>query len=149
MAVTVELNDRASRAEQIVTSGLARESSACDGEDNMKKRINQLQTMVELLKGEKEVLTKRLSDSEKEFKELSGRACVDAEKMEAQLQSQSEQIAKLNAGRGDLSRLSDSIKSLEQRVTTLKEERDEFKVMIMHYISKSFISFSLVKTKKK
>jgi hypothetical protein len=45
--------------------------------------------------GEKEVLTKRLSESEKEFRELSGRACVDAERMEAQLQSQSEQIAKV------------------------------------------------------
>lgn len=35
----------------------------------------------------------------------------------------------LNAGRGDVSRLSDSIKSLEQRVASLKEEKDEFKGM--------------------
>jgi hypothetical protein len=52
--------------------------------------------MVELLKGEKELLTKRLTDSEKELRELSGRACVDAERMELQLQSQSEQIVKVN-----------------------------------------------------
>lgn len=49
MALTIELNDRALRAEQIITSTLARESSACDGEENMKKRINQLQVCIYLL----------------------------------------------------------------------------------------------------
>ena len=51
----------------------------------MKKRVNQLQTATELLRGERDGHAKKLADAERELKELSGRAAVAEERLMQQV----------------------------------------------------------------
>ena len=85
MGLTSELNERATRAEQVLSTSQTRANATCEGEEATKKRVMQLQTTVDLLTGERDSLAKRLHEAERELRELSGRASVQEERLQGQV----------------------------------------------------------------
>lgn len=127
MKVNSELQERAVRAEAIISTSIERENSACDSEENLKKRLNQSQTMLDLLKSEKDVVNRKLSECEQELKALSAQASMNEEKLRNQLQQQAEKVSKLQSTHDDNIRLSESNRAIEQHLQEMRLERDDYK----------------------
>lgn len=125
MKLSVELGERASRSEQIISTSMSRESAACDGEEAMRKRIGQLQTTVDLLKSERDVLIHRLQATEAEVKDIRSQASISEGKLQSEIISLSVQLDKHLSDSGNSTRMLDSIKALEVKMAELKQERDD------------------------
>lgn len=122
-----ELQERAVRAEAIINSSIERENSACDTEEVLKKKLNQTQTMLDLLKSEKDVVVRKLSECEQELKSNSARFAVAEEKLQQQLEQQEQKLTKLLSTHDDNIRLMESIRAVEQHLVDMKLERDNYK----------------------
>ena len=127
MALAAEWQDRAQRAEQVASSSLAAEQSAAGGDEAQRKRIGQLQTQTDLLRGERDSALKRVYEAETELRNLSGRAAVAEEALQQQLRTQAARLEKLQADSGATQRLSEAVKALEARLAEARAERDEAK----------------------
>jgi len=127
MAASAEWADRATRAERQIADFQSKANGAAEGDEAQRKKIAQLQTQADLLRGEKDVALKRLGEAEAELRAQSGRAAVAEEGLVAQLQAQAQRLEKLTASAGEAVRLSESVRALESRATELRAERDEAK----------------------
>ena len=125
MALAAEWQDRAQRAEQVASSSLAAEQSAAGGDEAQRKKIGQLQTQADLLRGEKDSALKRAAELEAELRGLSGRAAVAEEALQQQLQVQATKMEKLQADSGASQRLSEAVRALEARLAEVRAGRDE------------------------
>ena len=70
---------------QVASSLQTQQSASSDGEEALRKRLAQLQTSTDLLKGERDGAAKKLADAEKELREVSGRAEAAEEKLQQQV----------------------------------------------------------------
>jgi chromosome segregation ATPase len=110
-----ELEDRAVRAEQIVSVSISRENQVCGDEEAMKKRINMLQTQVDLLKSEKDSYEIKLKSLESELREIRASASVNDEKLQKELEACKKTIKTLQDGRHEVSSMSEAIKAMESK----------------------------------
>jgi chromosome segregation ATPase len=125
MVSLTSLSERAEVAERALLAYQSSEQSTIEGEEGMKKKIGQLQTTVDLLKGEKDSLMAKVSGLEKEVKKLLYEKETLGDKLQAQNASLQAQLAQKESAAGDSSLLLASIKSLEGKIQMVKEERDE------------------------
>ena len=127
MVTVTELQERANRAESINNSNIEKENSACDSEEVLKKKLNQAQTILDLLRSEKDVVVRKLSECEQELKGNSARASINEEKLQQRLEQQEQKLTKLQSTHDDNIRLMESIRAVEQRLVDMKLERDSYK----------------------
>ena len=126
MGLVTSFTERAEVAEKALVSYQSTELKGLGDEEFMRKKLNQLQTTVDLLKGERDSWQLRAMDAEKEFKARMSEVVVANERLEMQLGSMQSQHAKLESQSGDAGRMAASIKALETKAQELKRERDEY-----------------------
>jgi len=127
MAASAEWADRATRAERIVQESEQRATGAASEDEALRKRVGQLQTQCDLLRSERDVAAKKLSETEAELRTQAGRSAVAEEALMAQLQQQQAKLDKMTVQAGEAQRLLESVRALEAKAAATREERDEFK----------------------
>ena len=115
MAASRDFEERAVRAEQILTSSLNRENQACGDEDAMTKRNGTLQTQLDLVTSAKESLDIKYKSLEVELRDLRATASVSDDKLNTELEACHKTIKKLQESRGEVGSMGDAIKALETR----------------------------------
>jgi chromosome segregation ATPase len=100
---------------QSLEQSRGRETQACGDEEWMKKRISQLQTTVDLLKSEKDILVRKVNESESALECLYNEASLEKEKLNEQINYQKILIEKLHKESGSLSYTSAALQSLESK----------------------------------
>ena len=90
----------------------------------MKKRLNQLQTTVDLLNGEKDSLLVKIQAAEKELKTQEGAAAVAIEKLERDCAAFENQIAKLHNDASQIARLQENAEEVKRRLEDTIAQRD-------------------------
>lgn len=117
MTVAREFEERAARAEHLLSKASLTESQAFGDEEVSKKKVAQLQTQTDLLKSEKDTFERRLKTTEVELRDVRAAASVNEERLQNELFSATNTLKKLQEGRVEVSSMSDSIKALENRYT--------------------------------
>ena len=119
-----DLQNRLNSAEQAINSTLNKEISSHDGEAALRKRCGQLQTCVDLLKGEKDTLQSKCNQLEGKLKSNSNRLESEVEDLQRKLNSQLQAAEKMQAEISNIASLRDSNIHLERSLTELKKDRD-------------------------
>ena len=110
-----ELEERAERAEQTLVSSFSRESQASGDEEALRRRVGQLQTERDLLRGEKENLERKLKSVEIDLRDVRAAASVSDDKLNIDLCNANKALKKLEDSRGDVASMADAIKALETK----------------------------------
>lgn len=123
MAALAEAQQRAIIAEQrVVSSDNAFDQSDIEG---TKKRVNQLQTTVDLLSGEKDSMVLKLQQAEKELKSREGAAAVAIEKLERDIVGLNRQIEKLSQEAAQAAIIQQNAVEIKHRLEDMVALRDQ------------------------
>ena len=124
LSSNADLQNRLNSAEQAINSTLNKEMSSCDGEAALRKRCGQLQTCVDLLKGEKDTLQSKCNQLEGKLKNNSNRLESEVEDLQRKLNAQSQAAEKMQTEISHMASLRDSNIHLERSLSELKKDRN-------------------------
>lgn len=119
-----EVQSRCDVAEQELDQARVRENQNSGDEESMKKRIGQLQTTVDLLKSEKDILTRKLAESESALETLYNESCSEKERLVSQVDVLTKQIDKLHSEVFNASQSAAAVEALETKIAAIKVEKD-------------------------
>ena len=120
LAEVTSLSERAATAEASLSVSIQQGNSTDADSDAQSKRCGQLQTQVDLLKGEKDILERKVSDLSEENRNLERDATTNERNLLNEVNSLRTQVAKLSEASQTASRQKDSMISLERRVEDLQ-----------------------------
>jgi hypothetical protein len=126
MALNTELVARVTVAEQINAANADKEVQENIIDDNKTKKLGQLQANNDLLKCEKDVLLRKLSECENELKLNQSQFRNVEDKLNNEIMTLSQRLEKNNHQNIEQNRMNDTIKSLDDKIKSLKSERDEY-----------------------
>lgn len=127
-----EVQSRCEIAEQELEKLRVREHQTSGDEESMKKRVGQLQTTVDLLKSEKDILTRKLSESESALETLYNESCAEKVKMTSHADGQAKQIEKLQVNLQNASQSIDAASALEIKLASVRAEKESAEAEIKH-----------------
>lgn len=149
LAKVSELEGALSTSQQAFNSKFGSESSILDNAEAMKKRVGQLQTSVDLLKGEKDLLVHQLKSVETENKQQISEMTKHANHLESTLREKDATLLKLESVANGVSSLKESIHALERKLEDSRTEKEELEHAKTHLINeKNLLEDQVVQLQK-
>jgi chromosome segregation ATPase len=123
MTIVQNLTSRVEIAEKAVGSYQSCESASVENDEVIRKRLGQLHTTVDLLKGERDTLQIKSSNLEKELKHVLGENDFMAKKLANQAELLQAQSSRHESSSGEAAAMRSSIKALESKLNELRNDK--------------------------
>lgn len=134
MTSVSEWKDRAVRAEHQLNVQVSRENNNENEDIQLRKKLQQVQTNLDLVTTERDTLSRKLSESVSEFKTLSTEARKQEEHLMERLESLTSQLEKSKVIVSEHQSMVESMKIMESSLSSLRSEKKEFELQVQSLV---------------